>query len=291
MKDYLIKLLTRDGSLRAIAARTTLLAEEIRRRHGTDPVATVAVGRLATGAALCGGLLKEDQRLALIVEGDGPLRRLLAETDAGGRVRASVKNPVSGLPAEPGSYTVARAVGRNGLLHVVKDLGLKEPYRGSVRLQTAEIGEDLAYYFTVSEQTPSSVALGILLGAGGEVAAAGGFLIQALPGADPEPIAAVERRLIDLPPLTSLLKQRLTPEGILGEVFRELPFRIEQNVAVTFQCGCSRPRIRRVLMTLGKEELQRLGEEQGGAAVTCEFCKEVYSFSREEVLRMAAALG
>ncbi|NLC71375.1 MAG: Hsp33 family molecular chaperone HslO [Desulfuromonadaceae bacterium] len=290
MKDYLAKILTRDGSLRAIAVRTTLLAEESRRRHGADPVATVALGRLVTGAALCGGTLKGEQRLALLIEGDGPLRRLFAETDAGGRVRASIKCPISGLLPTLTDYTVANAVGKSGFLHVIKDLGLKESYRGSVRLQTGEIGEDLAYYFTVSEQTPSSVSLGVCLGEQGEVAAAGGFLIQALPDGDEETIALVERRLREVPPLTSLLKQKLTPEGILAEVFREVPFRIEQRIDLCFHCGCHRQRIRSVLLSLGKEELRRLGEEEGGASVTCEFCKEIYTFSREEVLRMTDAL-
>ena len=290
MPDYMTKILTRDGSLRAIAARSTLLAEESRRRQGTDPVATIALGRLVTGAALCGGFLKEEQRLALLVEGDGPLRRLFAETDAEGRVRASVKSPVSGLPPTMADYTVANAVGKSGFLHVIKDLGLKEPYRGSVRLQTREIGEDLAYYFTVSEQTPSSVALGVCLGEMGEVAAAGGFLIQALPDSDEETVVAVERHLKAFPPLTALLQRNITPEGMLEEIFQDIPFRVEQRIDLSFHCGCHRQRVRGVLLALGKEELRRLGEEQGGAAVTCEFCKEIYTFSRDEVLRMAAAL-
>ncbi len=291
MKDYMTRLLTQDGSLRALAARTTLLAEECRRRHGTDPVATLALGRLVTGAALCGGLLKGEQRLGLIVEGDGPLRRLLAETDANGRVRASVKCPVSRLPATVADYTVSRAVGKSGFLHVVKDLGLKEPYRGSVRLQTGEIGEDLAYYFTVSEQTPSGVALGVCLGEGGEVTAAGGFLIQALPGSDEETVIAVERRLGELPPVTALLKRDLTPEGILAEIFQGIPLQQGETTALRFHCGCHRQRVRGILLALGREELQRLAAEENGATVTCEFCREVHTFSRDELLQMTAALG
>ncbi|NLV24270.1 MAG: Hsp33 family molecular chaperone HslO [Deltaproteobacteria bacterium] len=291
MNDYLARMLTEDGSLRAIAVRTTVLAEECRRRHGTDPVATLALGRLVTGAALCGGLLKGEQRLALVVEGDGPLRRLMAETDAEGRVRASVKCPVSHLAATSADYTVSNAVGKSGFLHVVKDLGLKEAYRGSVRLQSGEIGEDLAYYFTVSEQTPSSVALGVCLGATGEVSAAGGFLVQALPDGDEGIVAAVERRLREFPPLTSLLKRDLTPEGILGEIFSDIPLRGRETLELSFHCGCRRQRIRGILLALGKEELRRLAEEENGAAVTCEFCREVYAFSREEVLRMAESLG
>ena len=194
MSDHLVRLITRDGSLRACAADTTLLAEECRRRQQTDPTATVALGRVVTAAALCGSLLKGTQRLALIVEGNGPLHRLQAETDAHGRVRATVKVPVAGLPPREGRFDVAGAVGHAGFLQVVKDLGMKEPYRGMVQLATSEIGEDLAYYFATSEQTPSTVALGVELGREAEVAAAGGFLLQLLPGG--AQLAALDIRAI-----------------------------------------------------------------------------------------------
>ncbi|MDX9709201.1 MAG: Hsp33 family molecular chaperone HslO, partial [Trichloromonas sp.] len=163
MTDHLVRILSKDGSLRAVAAATTNLTESIRRRQGTDPTATVALGRLVAGAALMGALLKGDQRLALMIEGSGPLQRLHAETDAFGHVRGSIKNPIAGLPPKADRFDVAGAVGKAGFLHVVKDLGLKEPYRGMVQLYSSEIAEDLAYYLTTSEQVPSTVGLGVAL--------------------------------------------------------------------------------------------------------------------------------
>ncbi|MDH3998034.1 MAG: Hsp33 family molecular chaperone HslO, partial [Desulfuromonadales bacterium] len=163
MSDHLIRIISEDGAIRASIADTTLLCEETRRRQQSDPTATVAVGRLATAAALTGSLLKGQQRIALTLEGNGPLGRVQAEADALGQVRASLKVAVAGLPPRDGRFDVAGAIGRAGFLHVVKDLGLKEPYRGMVQLQSSEIAEDMAYYFTTSEQTPSSVALGVEL--------------------------------------------------------------------------------------------------------------------------------
>ena len=184
MTDHMIRILTLDGAVRVSVAATTLLVEELRRRQQTDPTATVAIGRLATAAALMGSLLKGGQRTGLTVEGNGPLQRIQAETDAHGHVRATLKVAHAGLPPRAGRYDVAGAVGQAGFLHVVKDLDLKEPYRGMVRLVSSEIAEDLAYYFTTSEQTPSSVALGVELGRQAEVVAAGGYLLQLMPDAD-----------------------------------------------------------------------------------------------------------
>ena len=202
MKDHMIRILTRDGSLRATAAVTTNLVEEIRLLQGSDPTASVALARLVTGAALMGSLLKGEQRLALQVEGNGPLHKLFAESDAEGHLRASLKNPVAGLPPRDDRFDVAGAVGRAGFLHVYKDLGLGEPYHGMVQLQSSEIGDDLAYYLTTSEQVPSSVALGVELAADGSVAAAGGFIVQALPPGDIPQIAGLEAQLRRMPPST-----------------------------------------------------------------------------------------
>ncbi len=200
MNDHLIRILSADGSLRATAAVTTRLVEEIRRRQGTDPTATVALGRLVSGAALMSSLLKDDQRLGLMIEGNGPLQKLHAETDAAGHVRGSVKVPVAGLPLREGTFDVAGAIGRAGFLHVVKDLGLKEPYRGMVQLYRSTVAQDLAYYFTTSEQVPSTVALGAFVEPDGRVSAAGGFMVQALPGGDEALLTRLEERLTTLPP-------------------------------------------------------------------------------------------
>ena len=205
MSDHLVRVLTLDGAIRVSVAVTTALVEEVRRRQQTDPTASVAVGRLATAAALMGSLLKGQQRIGLTIEGNGPLQRIQAEADANGRVRATVKVPQTGLPPRDGRFDVAGAVGRAGFLHVVKDLDLKEPYRGTVQLVSSEIAEDLAYYFTTSEQTPSSVALGVELGQQAEVVAAGGFLVQLMPNADDALADRLAERLEALPPTTTRL--------------------------------------------------------------------------------------
>jgi len=283
MADHLVRLITCDGTLRACAADTTLLSEECRRRQQTDPTATVALGRVATAAALLGGLLKGEQRLALIVEGNGPLQRLQAETDAYGRVRATLKVPTADLPPREGHFDVAGAIGPAGFLHVVKDLGLKEPYRGMVQLVTSEIGEDLAYYFATSEQTPSTVALGVELGREAQVAAAGGFLLQLLPGGDPTLVDRLEERLAQLPPTTTLLRQGVAPAAILERLLEDVPTTNLGQTPLAFACTCSREQVADVLRLLGSAELELLLADPGEATVTCEFCKEAYHFDRVQL--------
>ncbi|MFO7983490.1 MAG: Hsp33 family molecular chaperone HslO [Desulfuromonadales bacterium] len=287
MSDRMMRIITRDGTMRGVAAETGELVEECRRRQGTDPTATVALGRLATGAALMGGLLKGDQRLALIVEGNGPMGKINAETDARGAVRASVKNPISEVPPAAGGFDVPGAVGRAGFLHVIKDLGMKEPYRSMVQLQSSEIAEDLAYYLTTSEQVPSSVALGVYLEQGGRVGCAGGFMVQAMPPGNEADMTALEDRLLKMPPPTELLRQGLGAPDILQEIFGNTPFDIVSDTPVHFACRCSRRQIANVLISLGREEVAQLIED-GGAQVTCEFCNEIYAFSREELESFSA---
>lgn len=289
MKDQLIRILTTDGMLRAAAASTTALVEETRHRQQTDPTATVAIGRVVTAAALLGSLLKGSQRLALILEGNGPLRQLSAETDAQGNLRATLKEPVAGLPPKDDRFDVAGAIGRAGFLQVVKDLGLREPYRGMVQLVSSEVAEDLAWYLTHSEQVPSSVALGVTLGPQAEVSAAGGFLIQSMPGCDEALLADIEDRIRALPPVSTLLGQGLAPEQLLAELFADIPYQVQSRCDLAYRCTCSRPQVHAMLATLEKSELQELAEEPEGVTVTCEFCKEPYRFSPEEVAALAEA--
>jgi len=277
MSDQLIRILTLDGAIRVSVVETTLLVEEVRRRQQTDPTATVALGRLATAAALMVSQLKGDQRIGLTVEGNGPLQRLQSEADARGHVRATVKWPLAGLPPRDGRFDVAGAVGRAGFLHVVKDLGLKEPYRGMVQLVSSEIAEDLAYYFTTSEQTPSSVALGVELGQQAEVAAAGGFLVQLMPDADDALADRLADCLAALPPTTTLLRQGLSPEAIAARVLDDYPYQVLGTTPVCFSCTCSRQQTLNLLRTLGPEELDQIIAELGEARVTCEYCKEIYA--------------
>ena len=280
MSDHMIRVLTLDGAIRVSVAVTTTLVEEVRRRQQTDPTATVAVGRLATAAALMGSLLKGRQRIGLTIEGNGPLKRLQAETDACGRVRATVKVPVAGLPPRDGRFDVAGAVGRAGFLHVVKDLDLKEPYRGTVQLVSSEIAEDLAYYFTTSEQTPSSVALGVELGTEAQVVAAGGFLVQLMPDADDDLATRLEERLKTFPPTTSLLRQGLSPAAIAERLLEEFPYQTLESTALSFACTCSQQQTLHLLKTMGTDELDHLIKELGEARVTCEYCKETYTVDK-----------
>ena len=278
MQDHLIRVVSKDGNFRAMAAVTTDLVAEVCTRQQTDLTATVALGRLVTGGALMSCLLKGAQRLAIVVEGNGPLGKLSVETDADGRVRGSVRQPLANLPPRGERFDVAGAIGRAGFLHVFKDLGLKEPYRSMVQLQSSEIGDDLAYFLTTSEQVPSSVSLGVELAGDGSIAVAGGFIVQALPPGDAAQIEHLEERLRSLPPTTSLLKQGKSPADILAEVFQGIDFAIQQETPLQFYCPCGRSQIEGVLVGLGRQELQALLDEEGQADVTCEYCKEVYTF-------------
>jgi molecular chaperone Hsp33 len=273
-----------------MAAVTTQLVTEVCRRQQTDLTATVALGRLVTGGALLGCLLKGAQRLALVIEGSGPLGKLSVETDANGRVRGSVRQPQANLPPREDRFDVAGAIGRAGFLHVWKDLGLKDPYRSMVQLQSSEVGDDLAYYLTTSEQVPSSVALGVELAADGSVAAAGGFIVQALPPGDDHQIAGLEDRLRRMPPSTTLIRQGKRAGDILAELFRGIPCAAQQEIPLQFYCPCSRPQIEEMLVGLGRPELLALLQEQRQAQVTCEYCREVYDFDGRQLQELLARI-
>lgn len=290
MSDHMIRILSLDGAIRVSVASSTALVEEVRRRQQTDPTASVAIGRLATAAALMGSLLKGQQRVGLTIEGNGPLQRLQAETNAHGQVRATLKVASAGLPPRDGRYDVAGAIGHAGFLHVVKDLDLKEPYRGTVQLVSSEIAEDLAYYFTTSEQTPSSVALGVELGQHAEVVAAGGFLLQLMPEADDSMADRLAERLSTLSPTTTMLSQGLTPEAIAARILEDFPYHILGSTELTFSCSCSQRQTLKLLRSLGTEELDRLIEEDSEASVTCEYCKEVYTVKVDTLQEIRASL-
>jgi len=273
-----------------MAAVTTDLVTEVCQRQQTDLTATVALGRLVTGGALMGCLLKGNQRLALVAEGNGPLRKLSVETDANGRVRGTVRQPLANLPPKGESFDVAGAIGRAGFLRVSKALGLKEPYQSMVQLQTSEVGDDLAYFLTTSEQVPSSVALGVELASDGSVAAAGGFIVQALPPGDDTQIGLLEKRLQQLPPTTTMLRQGNSPADILTTIFEGVPFAVQQEIPLQFFCPCNRQQIEGVLTGLGRGELTALLKEEGQAEVTCEYCKESYSFDRDQLKALLSSM-
>ena len=283
MQDHLVRIVSQDGLLRGMAAVTTKLVRQVCEKQQTDLTATVALGRLLTGGALLGCLLKGQQRLALVLEGSGPLGKLSVETDAAGRVRGTIRNPIAGLPPKDNRFDVAGAIGKAGFLHVWKDLGLKAPYQSMVQLQTSEVAEDLAWYLTSSEQVPSSVSLGVELDAEGTVAAAGGILIQSLPPGDQGQVGKIIQKLQQLPPTTSLLRQGLSPSAILAQVFDNVDFSVQAEVPLQFYCPCNEKQIEAMLRALGPVELRKLVDEQEQVEVVCEYCRSCYHFTREQV--------
>ena len=283
MTDYMVRIITRSGTARALACITTELVNEGRRRHNTSPVASAALGRALTGGALFGALLKTGQRVALRFEGSGPIRKIIVEAESNGAVSGYVGNPEADIPDRNGKLDVAGALGAAGFLTVTMDLGLKEPYKGTVQLYSSEIAEDLAYYLTTSEQIPSAVGLGVLVAGDGVVAAAGGFLVQALPPHDEAEIDLLMERIGLLPQLSSLFAEGTTPEELLARLFAGIPYDFLEKRALAFHCSCSRERVERALIAIGNKELQHMIEEQGEASVACEFCRESYRFSREEL--------
>ncbi|MBI1921173.1 MAG: Hsp33 family molecular chaperone HslO [Geobacter sp.] len=283
VEDYLVRVMTKEGNIRALACVTTGLANDLCRRHGTSPTASAALGRALTGGALLGALLKTGQRVALKFEGNGPLRKILVEADANGAVRGCVGVPEADVPPRDGKLDVAGVLGRAGFLTVTKDLGLKEPYRGLVQLYTSEIAEDLAYYLTESEQTPSAVGLGVYVEPDGTVSAAGGFLIQSLPPADDLLIDQLMEKIGRLTSVTDLLREGKTPEDLLAQLFAGISYTTLEKRALAFQCSCSREKIERVLISLGKEELEGLMAKKEPVEITCEFCREVYRVELHEL--------
>ena len=286
MSDRIIRFLSNDNLFRVIAVESTTLCEKARQLHRTDPTATVALSRMTTGTALLGGLLKGNQKLALAIEGNGPLQKLHAETDANGHVRSSIKNREANLPPRDNRFDVANAIGKAGFLHVVKDLGLKEPYRGMVQLQTSEIGDDIAYYLTTSEQVPSSVSLGVTLGPAAEVAMAGGFLIQALPGCSEEEIGQIEERIRLMPPLSARLRAGESIETVMADIFTGIGCGQPDSAPLVFRCNCNRDQVAGMLKNLGKDELSSMAAEKKDVEITCEYCRQSYCFSPADLSAM-----
>ena len=286
MTDYLVRILAKAGSVRGLACVTTGLVDDVCKRHGTLPTASAALGRALTAGTLLGAMLKTGQRVALRFEGNGPLKKIIVEADSDGSVRGYVGVPQVDLLRADGGLDVAGALGRAGFLTVAKDLGLKEPYRGTTQLYTSEIAQDLALYLVESEQIPSAVGLAEFVEADGTVSSAGGFLIQAVPPVDPEVVEELMARIGKLPPLSQLLREGKSPEDILDLIFAEIPYATLEKRALAFACSCSRERIERVLISMGEKELVSLKEEQQGAEVTCEFCGEHYVFDEPALDRL-----
>lgn len=277
--ESLVRAMGSEGVL-AFACVTTQLVEEARRRHGAAPTAAAALGRALTASSLLSATLEGQQKVTLRILGDGPLGGIVTDTTASGDVRGYVQNPDVHLPlSSRRKLDVGAAVGR-GTLHVTKDLGLRWPYHGSAPLVSGEIAEDLAHYLARSEQVPSVVSLGVLVEPDGRVSAAGGFMVQVMPGADPEALATLEAHVRSLPPVTQLVRQGLSSADLVRVALGPLGAEILEERPVRYRCACSRERVEGVLMLLGAEEVESLLAE-GRAEVRCRFCGEVYVLGRE----------
>ena len=281
-KDRLVRGTAMNGKVRAFAVRTTQLVEELRRRHDTYPTATAALGRTVTAAAMMGAMLKGREKLSIMVKGDGPIGQIAVESNALGEICGYVHNPHVHLPSNSmGKLDVAGAVGTEGFIDVIKDLGLKEPYRGSIPIISGELGEDFTYYFAVSEQTPAAVGLGVLVDTDNSVIVAGGFIIQLLPGLKDAEITEIENAIKGMPSVTALLEQGLEPEGMLQLLLPDAI--VLEELDINFACQCSRDRVEQTLVSLGQQEMERLIEEDEQAEVVCHFCNEAYVFNKEEL--------
>lgn len=289
MKDYIVRATAADGQVRAFAATTRTMVEEARQAHETSPIATAALGRLLTGAAMMGIMMKgEKDVLTINVRGDGPMQGVTVTADSKGNVKGYVINPDVMLPPNAkGKLDVGGAVG-TGFLNVIKDIGLKEPYVGRIELVSGEIAEDLTYYYVVSEQTPSSVGLGVLMSKENTVEQAGGFIIQLMPGASEEVISKIEGKLSIISSVTSLLSEGLSPESILELLLGDLGMEIMDKVPAKFYCNCSKEHVEKVLISIGKEELQDMINENNPVELKCQFCNEKYEFSVEELKKIHA---
>ncbi|MFR8393210.1 MAG: Hsp33 family molecular chaperone HslO, partial [Pilosibacter sp.] len=280
MNDYMIRATAAEGQIRAFAATTRDMVENAKNAHNTSPVATAALGRLMTAAAMMGADLKgEKDLLTLRIEGSGPLGGLLVTANGHGDVKGYAFNPDVMLPPNAqGKLDVGGSLDL-GVLSVIKDIGLKEPYVGQTQLVTGEIAEDLTYYFATSEQVPSSVALGVLMNKDNTVRQAGGFIIQLLPGASDEIIDKLETKLSGISSITAILDAGKTPEEILTDILGEFGLDISTKMPVQFHCDCERSRVEKAIISIGKKEIQDMIDEGKEIEVNCQFCNKHYKFS------------
>lgn len=284
MSDYLVRALAFEGSVRAFAARTTDTVGEGQKRHGTWPTASAALGRSMTAALIMGAMLKGEDKITVKVEGNGPIGPMIIDSNAKGEVRGYVTNPQTHFELnEHGKLDVRRAVGTEGMLTIVKDLGMRDFFTGQVPIVSGEIGEDFTYYFAVSEQVPSSVGLGVLVNPDNSILAAGGFIIQLMPGTDDETITVIEEHLSNMEPVSKLIERGLTPEEILFEILGKDNVQILDSTPVSFECNCSKERFGNAIITLGEKEIREMIAEDGGAEAHCHFCMEKYNYSVDEL--------
>ncbi len=281
MEDYLIRVIAKEVGVRGLACVTTELARETARRHETKPTTSVVLARAMTGGALLGALLKVGHRLAMKLEGNGPLDKVIVESDAYGRLRGYALPTDVDLPQVQGEFNVVGALGQAGLLTVVRDLRLKELVDSVVPLQTSTVDGDLSYYLNQSEQVPSAMEIGVLADPTGHIIVAGGFLIQALPPYKEGVIQQIVDRVQELPPIEDLLRAGKTPEEVLDLLFAGIEYKFLEKRPLSFRCTCSWERSEQALISLGREELEHLRDHEGEVVVDCHFCHERYVFDAE----------
>lgn len=284
MKDYLVKATIYNGMVRAYASVTTETVSEAQRRHDSWATTSAALGRTITVTAMMGAMLKGDDSITVKVEGNGPIGPIIADANTRGEVRGYVTNPHVDFDLNAkGKLDVARAVGTEGSISVIKDLGLKDYFTGQVPIVSGEISEDFTYYFANSEQVPSSVGAGVLINPDHTVLAAGGFIIQVMPGADEEIIERLEAQIQTFPAISTLIREGKSPQQILQRLFGDEEIKMHETLPISFTCKCSKERIERAISGLGNEEIQHMIDEDHGAEATCHFCNEVYQFNEHEL--------
>lgn len=284
MTDYIVRATAANNQIRAFAATTKETVEAARQAHNTSPVATAALGRLLTGGAMMGSMMKNDSDMLTIqIKGDGPIGGLTVTADSKGNVKGYVEHPEVMLPPNAqGKLDVAGALGI-GLISVIKDMGLKEPYVGQTILQTSEIAEDLTYYFATSEQVPSSVGLGVLMEHDNTVKQAGGFIVQLMPFVDDDVVDRLEANINKISSVTSMLDRGMTPEEILEEVLDGFEVEVKDTMPAQFYCNCTRERVEKAIISIGKKDIQEMIEDGKPIEVNCHFCGKSYEFSVEEL--------
>ena len=287
MNDYIVRATAGNGSIRAFAATTRDLVQHAREVHHTSPVASAALGRMLTAAAMMGTMLKgEKDILTLQVRGEGPLQGIVVTSDSKAQVKGYVFNPGVEVPdLIPGKLNVSGAIGA-GHMSIIKDIGMREPYAGKIELVTGEIAEDLTYYFAQSEQTPSAIGLGVLVETDTSIRRAGGFIIQLLPDATDEMIDKLEKKLATIPYVSDLLDMGATPEDILQMILGDFDLNILDKVPTTFYCNCTRERVEKALISIGKEELEKIIREDKKANLHCHFCSKEYDFNEEQLVAL-----
>lgn len=288
MKDYLIRGIDRLGRLRVFAATTTNLVEHARVTHNTSPTATAALGRSLTAGVIMGSMMKNEKDiLTLKISGDGPIGTILVVSDNNGNVKGVVDHPSADVPSRSdGKLDVGRLVGKNGVVTSIMDLGLREPYVGQSSLVSGEIAEDIANLYLVSEQQPSAIALGVLIDKDISCKAAGGYFIQLLPGIDESDIDKIEERIKASLPISTMIEEGLTPEDIVMELLGDFDIEILNKMDLNYNCNCSRDKITKVLISLGRKEIEDIIEEDGKAEVVCHFCNTKYQFNKEDLSKI-----